>query len=362
MADEKTRQSIVTLFHSKGLDSAAGLYGVGRDSLRIYDDYLGCQNIVYDYSVAGVDYILRVSYRSDRSPELVKAEVHFVDYLAENGATVSKSVPSINGNHVEILHVQDVPFILVSFVKGKGSRVPDNGYRYREGVSLDVYFRDWGRTLGKMHALSKNYTPPGSSCRRPDWLSLRAPDLIDRRIPEDFPVVRRKLKELVADVDVLPREHDSYGLIHADFNDGNFTLDYDTGEMTVFDFDDCSYGWFMYELACAWEAGVGRTMFEVDVNKRKDFMTHYFELVMEGYRTENTITETWLKRLPNFMKLVEMEAILTYFQYYIDGNLDAEDQSKLNYLVYCVENDVPYFGFFNPVFSPENPFSLTNEA
>ena len=31
-----------------------------------------------------------------------------------------------------------------------------------------------------------------------------------------------------------------------------------TGDMTVFDFDDCCYFWFMYELASAWEGGIGR--------------------------------------------------------------------------------------------------------
>jgi len=105
MVEERidTRQSIVDLFNGQGLDLAAKLYGSTSDSLRIYEDYLGCQNIVYDYEVNDVDYVLRVSHRSDRPLEQVKAEAHFVKYLAENGARVSRPVPSIRGNLVETL-------------------------------------------------------------------------------------------------------------------------------------------------------------------------------------------------------------------------------------------------------------------
>jgi len=360
MVEERieSRQSIVDLFNSQGLDVAAKLYGIEGDSLSIYGDYLGCQNIVYDYAVDGVDHILRVSHRPDRPLELVKAEVHFVDYLAENGARVSRPVPSTRGKLVETLEVRERPFHLVAFIKGRGTRVPDNGYHYREGVSLEVYFRDWGQTLGRMHALAKRYEPLGPSCRRPDWLSMMEQDHIEGRVPEGFPEVRRRLKDLVAEAGALPRELGSYGLIHADFNDGNFTLDYDTGDITVFDFDDCCYGWFMYDLACAWEGGVGRTMFETDVDKRRTFMGRYFELVMEGYEKENHLSDVWLERLPLFLKLVEMESIIAYFQYYGEGSLDSKDQASLDYLVYCVENDVPHLGFFDSIFSPENPFSL----
>ena len=65
-----------------------------------------------------------------------------------------------------------------------------------------------------------------------------------------------------------PKIADSYGLIHNDFNDGNFTVDYDNGDITVFDFDDCCYFWFMYDLACAWEGGIGRVMFRPLAERR----------------------------------------------------------------------------------------------
>lgn len=39
----------------------------------------------------------------------------------------------------------------------------------------------------------------------------------------------------------------SFGLIHADLNPGNFL--FGDGRIAVIDFDDCSFGWYLYDLA-----------------------------------------------------------------------------------------------------------------
>lgn len=353
-----TRGAIVDMFNQYGLDEAAGLFGTSRNSLKIHEDYLGCQNIVYDYHRDHRDLILRISYRYDRPYEQIMAEVHFISYLADNGALVSRAVPSVNGNLVESIQVQDKLFFVVSFIKGKGVRVPDNNYRYREDAPIEEYFQNWGRTLGKIHALSKDYKPLNSQMRRPNWLSSRTHSFIDNRVPDAFPVVRQNLKGLVEEASQLPKDRDSYGLIHADFNDGNFTVDYSNGDITVFDFDDICYNWFMYDLACAWEGGVGRTMFEADVEVRKDFMRRYFDVVMTGYNMENKLPNQWLQRLPFFLKMVEMDSLLEYFGYNNQGLLGEEDQGRMKYLVYCVKKEIPYLGLFDSVYSSKRPFVL----
>jgi Ser/Thr protein kinase RdoA (MazF antagonist) len=147
-------------------------------------------------------------------------------------------------------------------------------------------------------------------------------------------------------------------LIHADFNDGNFTVDYSNGDITVFDFDDACYNWFMYDLACAWESGVGRTMFEADMNERKSFMQRYFDHIMTGYNRENELPNQWLQKLPFFLKMVEMDSLLEYFRYLNQDLLDQEDRRRMKYLVHCVKNEIPYLGFFDPAYSSKRPFTL----
>ena len=160
---------------------------------------------------------------------------------------------------------------------------------------------------------------------------------------------------LLGELKSLPRDKDSFGLIHGDFNDGNFTVDYANGNITVFDFDDSCHFWFMYEIASAWEGGIGRAMFR-GLSERKSFMKHYMEQVMEGYNRENSLSDEWLERLPLFIKLIQVEEFLHY-ALYLDEQ-DAELQGELNYKIKCIENGIPYMGFFDDIYSPEKPFSL----
>jgi Ser/Thr protein kinase RdoA (MazF antagonist) len=232
-------------------------------------------------------------------------------------------------------------------------RVPDNGYRYREGVPIEEYFQNWGQVLGQMHRLTKTYKPLSESIRRPDWHTWEYYSGFP--YAERLPAIQKKYDRLIAELHALPKDTDSYGLIHNDFNDGNFTVDYDNGDITVFDFDDCCYFWFMYDIACAWEGGIGRTMFR-PLAERRDFMDRYMEQVMTGYNRENTLSDDWLARLPLFLRLIQMQELMHFAQYLDDP--DEELQSELRYKIHCIENDIPYMGFYDDVFSPERPFEL----
>ena len=337
-------------------EPASRLFGVRKDALKLVAGYEGCANLVYEYERDGQPTILRISFRPDRTAQEIQAELHYVSYLAEHGVRVSRPVPSRNGRLIETLQVEGMPLHIVSFVKGKGMRVPDNGYRYREDAPIEEYFQNWGRVLGQMHALAKGYQPASEVVKRPGWFEIDpSRRMMETQVPERLPVVRARIRSLLQEIRSLPKDGDSYGLIHGDFNDGNFVVDYTNGDMTVFDFDDSCTFWFIYELASAWEGGIGRAMFR-GLEERKAFMEHYMEQVMAGYNRENTLSAEWLARLPLFVRLVQVEEFL-YFVQYIDE--PGEDmQAQLGYKIKCIQEDIPYMGFFDGIYSPERPFSL----
>lgn len=347
------RSSIAQLCERAVLDIAARLFGTSKDQLGKFDDYEGCANLVYHYEREGQARVLRLSYRADRPVDAIQAELHFVAYLAEGGVRVALPVPSVNGNLLEVIPAGDIPFIAVSFVRGKGMRVPDNAYRYREGVPLREYFQNWGQVLGQMHRLAKTYRPLSESVRRPEWYQWEYYGGFP--YGEQLPRIHAKYDQLIAELHALPRDADSFGLIHNDFNDGNFTVDYDNGNITVFDFDDSCYFWFMYDIACAWEGGIGRAMFR-PLAERQAFMDRYMEHLMTGYTRENTLSDEWLAHLPLFLRLIQMQELMHYAQYLDEP--DEETQAGLRYKIRCIENDIPYMGFFDSVFSPERPFEL----
>ena len=350
------RADILSICDREVLEKAAMLFGTLKEDLRVFPDYEGAANLVYEYVLDGKPLILRLSFRSERTLDQIRAELHFVTYLAEQGVRVSVPIASRKDNLVETIQAAGIDFKIVSFIKGEGMRVPDNGYQYREGVPIEEYFQNWGHVLGQMHRASKQYQPLSEHVRRPDWFGLHQSRLsIVERLPDDLQVVRCRIQSTLAEIQSLPKDRDCYGLIHGDFNDGNFTVDYSNGDMTVFDFDDCCYFWFMYEIASAWEGGIGRVMFR-DLQERKAFMDGYMEQVMAGYQRENLLSDDWLEKLPLFIRLIQIEEFLHYAQYLNDP--DESAAAGLKYKIKCLEEEIPYMGFFDRIYSPEQPFCL----
>ena len=350
------RENFIKNHEGKILEIAIKLFNLNATDLDKFDAYEGCANLVYACSTKVQPVILRFSFRQDRIFNQILAELRFITYLAENGVRVAQPIYSRNGELIEEFFIEQSPVYLVCFEKGRGMRVPDNAYRYRNDAPIEEYFHNWGKILGQMHRLSKAYRPKNHQIRRPDWFQLHADRLdIDAVVPNKLKIVKDRIRSLLNEIVKLPKDNQSYGLIHGDFNDGNFTVDYNNGDITVFDFDDCCNFWFAYELASAWEGGIGRIMFR-GLNERISFMDNYMEKVFEGYCSENELSTSWVEKIPLFIKLIQVEEFLHFVQYY--HNPDAETQSHLRYLIKCIEEDIPYMGFFDPIYSPETPFLL----
>ena len=350
------RKDLLNRYEGSILKFATERFEIEGEDIHAFDAYEGCANLVYACKQMDRPVILRVSYSQDRSYQQILAELDFIQYLAQNGVRVAEPIPSIHGKLIEELQTGETSCYFVCFTKGPGSRVPDNNYRYRQDAPIEEYFQNWGAMLGKMHALSKQYHFPGLNPRRPDWFQLHARKLdIDSNIPNSLPLVKRRVSGLLDQLTALPKDFQGYGLIHGDFNDGNFTVDYTNGNITVFDFDDCCYFWFAYELAAAWEGGIGRVMFE-NVDKRKNFMDRYMGHVLTGYTKWNILPDEWLEKIPLFIRVIQVEEFLHYVQYIQEDN--KEIQSHLKYLITCIEQDLPYMGFFDRIYSHNHPFSL----
>jgi Ser/Thr protein kinase RdoA (MazF antagonist) len=108
------------------------------------------------------------------------------------------------------------------------------------------HFRLRGRTLGRMHALAKGYTPPENRCRL-QWHEDALFRDVEAYLPRSEKVALAEYHELTEWLAARPLSPDSYGLIHGDFGPTNFRQAGD--KLTVFDFDDSCYHWFAYDLA-----------------------------------------------------------------------------------------------------------------
>lgn len=330
------------------------LYGLDGYEFDLVKAHEGGRNVVYSCEKEGAGAkVIRISFLDDRSLEDLLGEAEYIRYLFKHGSSVSDVVNSQKGNLVEEITHNNHSFFVCVFEKARGKMLAENNYRYREGVPIDEYYYNCGKTLGKMHQLSKEYTP---AHRRYGFFDKYNADYINRLIPDSLSLLKEKLVILLRTLEAVDRNSESFGMVHFDYSDGNYMIDFDTGQITVFDFDNSCFCWYMYDLANVWAHGVGWIQFEQDAAKRKKFMEEYFETVLAGYRTETEIENSMLEKLSLFINAVIMENIVDAFEVMINNGEELKCDEELSYLIKCIEDDIPYKGFFHEIYSSEERF------
>ena len=286
-------------------------------------------------------YVLRISALEDRTEEDYLAETEFIHYLVRNGAPAADVIPSVRGRLAECAEEDGKKIWLSLFEYARGILLCDNGYRYRDGAPLEEYFYNTGKALGAIHRLSKAYRPVH---RRPEFTDKYNMEYIGRLIPDSYGELKKAIARRLESYRTLPTDSTAYGLVHFDFCDGNYHVDLKTGDITVFDFDNCIYCWYMFDLAHAWTHGVGWYRHIQDPAKRTEGMKHYFDTVLEGYRSETDVPGEMMDKLTLFIDMTIIEYIVDEFECSArEGGLpDDEDIEKE---ADCLIHDIPYGGF-----------------
>jgi Ser/Thr protein kinase RdoA (MazF antagonist) len=330
------------------LSKAADLYDLKINNIAAIRSDSGYFNLIYDCFHKGQPSILRISFCLDRTRELIKAELHFIDYLAAHGLGVSIPFISKNHNYVEMVLINDQPIYMVCFEKTQG--VPNSETKT---VSLETlldqrYFRKWGATMGQMHALSKYYRPVSAAETRPDWFVLHAENLdVDKLVPIEMNQLSEKIHDLLDQISKLPKDQDSFGMIHGDFIDDKFTVNPLDDEITVFDFDDSCYFWFVYEIALAWEEVICRADYQ-KLEDREIYVKDYMQVFLDGYSQENQLPKKWFQRISLFTKLAQSKELLDCLKSKFDAETGQAD--PMSYLTQCIEEDLPHLNFFEELY------------
>lgn len=345
----------------KILEQAVNLFSLQDYVCREIEGHEGGRNRIFICSKGSEKkFVLRISATGDRTENDYLAESEFVHYLAENGAPVADVIPSAGGKFVEIIDGADsseasnctdsvtagddgaAPVFLSLFEYAKGMLLADNAYRYREGAPLSEYFFNTGKTLGKIHALSKNFKPV-AALHRPDYFDKYNMEYLGRLIPDKYSELKSAIAACLETFLALPTDTQSYGLVHFDFSDGNYHIDMNTGAITVFDFDNCMNCWYMFDLANLWLHNEGWTRQEPDPHKRFKLMQQCFDLQLQGYKSETDLPEEMLEKLPLFIDMVLIENIVDEFE------CAAREGEELDYediedAAECLIHKIPFAG------------------
>ena len=152
-------------------------------------------------------------------------------------------------------------------------------------------------------------------------------------------IVLQKYRELLAYLRALPRSIETYGLIHQDAHGSNFFVD-DAGRITLFDFDDCAYSWYANDIAIVLFYMITNRADAIEVTR--EFMPHF----LRGYRRENHLDPIWLKEIPHFLKLREIDLYAVIHRSFDVDHIDNAWCAKfMDGRKERIERDVPYVEF-----------------
>lgn len=272
------------------LAELAGRYGVTLEQLETLD---GFESFIYQFERDGGGYILRVGHSGRRGEPYVRGEVDWLNYLAAGGAGVAGAIHSRRGNLVETTpDGSGEYFIATAFHRALG--VP----AWEFGWSPDL-FVTYGKALGRMHTLTTGYRLGDPLGYRPSWNHPAIMDVAANLAGAD-PLALEKFDACVEICRSLSQSVDSFGLVHFDAHAGNFLVN-PAGGLTFFDFDDCNYNWFAYDIAIVlFYMLTGR---EEKTDFALDFMQHF----LTGYRQEYALDPGWLETIPLFLKMREID-------------------------------------------------------
>ena len=307
------------LFTEEIITKGKQLFCVGGELKKLGD----FESFIFSGNVesTGEDCILRFTHSSHRSAQDILAEVEWVSYLKEKGASVPEHYDSINHKLTEEIKAEDGSYFIVTcYEKFEGSRVK---WSEIEAEGKWEIVEEWGRTIGQLHRITKDYSPK-IGLKRLSWKDEELLQ-IEEWIANPIPEVIQYRNQILSQLEQLSVNRDVYGLIHSDIHLGNFLIE--DGKMNVFDFDDCSYHWFASDIAIALYYSILSRDFQ-KTDEREQIAKKFLDHFLKGYEKENLLPADALETIPIFLRLRD---IVLYAALQKKWDLDALDEHQTTF-------------------------------
>ena len=240
--------------------------------------------------------VLRVHREGYHSINGIRSELAWMRALqAEAGVKTPQAITGRDGTDIQTVAHPALPrprnCVLFEFIDGQ-----EPGQE-----NLIEPFRQLGEVTARTHVHSIGW-------RRPPWFERLTWDFDHSlgRVPNwgpwtdgpDLDAERRRLLQRLVDLvqrrlAAFGQAPDRYGLIHADFRLANLLVH--QGDTRVIDFDDCGFGWFLYDAATA-----------VSFFEHKPEVAELMQAWLEGYRRIRPVSAAEENELWTFILLRRM--------------------------------------------------------
>ncbi|MEM1152854.1 MAG: phosphotransferase [Pseudomonadota bacterium] len=299
------------------LDRAAEFCGTSSRNLKQLE---ANENAVFEFHAGSQTKILRLTHSSHRDLRAVLAELDWILYLDRNEIPCARPLESRNGSLSERIELEDGYLTACIFEKAPGIKLKV----WNEKLLIAL-----GKLVGRIHFATKGYAPSEGMPKRHLWLEeslFRAGQII----PSQDSILH-KCQQMSYSLHRLSTNSENFGLIHADIHEGNFHVQ--GSKITLFDFDDCHYSWFVNDIAILLYESTVKHQIE-----KSDFST-MIDCFTLGYSQHNCLPSDWREQLELFLKLRNIYVYL-FFHSKLDLNhLTERRKTHLERLKRRIEED-----------------------
>ncbi len=254
------------------------LWGGDSSTLKLINNQINC---VYYFKRNQMGYYLRITHPTIRSYEELKASIDYQNHLFSCGAPVCKPILSNSGNYIELIVQGNLIFMATVMAE-----VPGQIMNFEHDDKL-VYY-NWGQALAKLHRAAQQYQSKPNTYKT--WQDLWQES--ESYLATEDQQINQVYRKVDAWFQSLPKNEQTYGLIHGDHRTGNVLFD---GEQIHFiDFDEPVYHWFLADIAMPFLELCAQPFM---------LWRHKFDWYIAGYRSILALSDEQLKTIHWFTQM-----------------------------------------------------------
>ena len=264
--------------------------------------HLQSENTVF--KVEGLDgntYALRIHRKGYHDLEELNSEHVWTSSLSNAGLLVPEAVVTRSGEAyktVSFLNSSEYRYVgLVKWIEG--TILNDLILDLEEKDVSDVY-ESLGKVVAKFHKATIAWEKPKDFKRhsfdtdgflgsKPFWGRFWEAQNATTREREKLSLIRNNITEILSK---LPRDINSFGMIHADLHSQNVLIQ--GKNLSVIDFDDSGFGWYGFDLAVAiWD--------RLDFTATGCHFDIAYKSLIRGYLEERPNAKDIIETIPTFL-------------------------------------------------------------
>ena len=264
--------------------------------------HLQSENTVF--KVEGLDgntYALRIHRKGYHDLEELNSEHVWTSSLSNAGLLVPEAVVTRSGEaYTSVSFLNSSEYRYVGLVKWiEGTILNDLILDLEEKDVSDVY-ESLGKVVAKFHKATIAWEEPKDFKRhsfdtdgflgsKPFWGRFWEAQNATTREREKLSLIRNNITEILSK---LPRDINSFGMIHADLHSQNVLIQ--GKSLSVIDFDDSGFGWYGFDLAVAiWD--------RLDFTATGCHFDIAYKSLIRGYIEERPNAKDIIETIPTFL-------------------------------------------------------------